>query len=131
LLRGITPENNDIYTKTGLINAAIEKLQIYKDMQDMLYDVDDPGPLRTLNEILSDKEFYKLLDDFVILRSNCKKQQIGIAEQELAKQKADPRSKERREANERLTKINEEREFLLWKYSHNIDTYLRKLLEVK
>ncbi len=97
----------------------------------MLYDVDDPGPLRTLNEILSDKEFYKLLDDFVILRSNCKKQQIGIAEQELAKQKADPRSKERREANERLTKINEEREFLLWKYSHNIDTYLRKLLEVK
>ncbi len=131
MLRGITPENNDIYTKTGLINAAIEKLQIYKDMQDMLYDVDDPGPLRTLNEILSDKEFYKLLDDFVILRSNCKKQQIGIAEQELAKQKADPRSKERREANERLTKINEEREFLLWKYSHNIDTYLRKLLEVK
>lgn len=131
MLRGITPENNDIYTKTGLINAAIEKLQIYKDMQDMLYDVDDPGPLRTLNEILSDKEFYKLLDDFVILRSNCKKQQIGIAEQELAKQKADPRSKERREANERLTKINEEREFLLWKSSHNIDTYLRKLLEVK
>ena len=131
MLRGITPENNDIYTKTGLINAAIEKLQIYKDMQDMLYDVDDPGPLRTLNEILSDKEFYKLLDDFVILRSNCKKQQIGIAEQELAKQKADPRSKERREANERLTKINEEREFLLWKYSHTIDTYLRKLLEVK
>jgi len=32
-----------------------------------------------------------------------------VAEQELAKQKADPRSKEHRETNKRLSQINEER----------------------
>lgn len=83
----------------------------------MLYDRNEPGPLGVLNEMLSDKEFFTLPTEFVLLRAKWKK--------------TEPRSKEHKEAGDRLIQLKDNGEFLLWKYSRSIDSFTRKLLVVK
>lgn len=131
LLLGASAENHEIYSTTGLVDKAVSQLSKYKDIEDMLYDHNEPGPLGLLNEMLSDEDFLTLLYEFVFLRSEWKENQIKVAEQELSKKKTNPRSKERKKAEELLIQLKDQREFLLWKYSHSIDSFIRKLLEVK
>jgi transcriptional regulator with XRE-family HTH domain len=131
LLLGASAETYEIYSTTGLVDAAVAELSKYKEIEDMLYDRNEPGPLSLLNEMLSDEEFFALLNEFVLLRAKWKKIQIEIAELELIKKTTEPRSKERKEAGERLIQLKDDEEFLLWKYSHSVDTYIRKLLEAK
>ncbi|MBT9174044.1 MAG: HTH-type transcriptional regulator Xre [Syntrophomonadaceae bacterium] len=131
LLLGASAETYEIYSTTGLIDAAVSQLGKYKEIEDMLYDRNEPGPLGVLNEMLSDEEFFTLLTEFVLLRAKWKKIQVETAEQELLRKKTEPRSKERKEAGERLIQLKDDGEFLLWKFSRSIDSFTRKLLEVK
>lgn len=131
LLRGASAETYDIYRTTGLVDSAIEKIQKYNNspQADFAEDGEDVY-IDLINELLSDDDYYDLLWQLLAFRREW--QSIGkeIAALETAIKEHEPRSRERREANERIRELEERREFMLWQYEHRTDAYLRKLLEV-
>lgn len=131
LLRGASAETYDIYRMTGLVDAAVEKLNKYNNSPEADFSDGEPVYIDLLNELLSDDAFYSLLWQFLRFRKDWQGIHAEIASQERAAKSAKPQSKERREASGNIRELGERAEFLLWKYEHSTDAYIRKLLEVK
>lgn len=87
ILLGASAETHEIYSTTGLVDKAVAELNKYKDIEDMLYDKNEPGPLGLLNEILSEEEFFTLLYEFVLLRAEWKRNIAETAKLEAEKEK--------------------------------------------
>ncbi len=130
LLRGASAETYDIYRLTGLVDAAIEKMGKYNNSPEADFADGEPVYIDLINELLSDDRFFALLRQFLSFRTEWRGIQAELKVKEKAAKTSEPRSAERRAANEQLKELNERAEFLLWKHAHSLDAYTRKLLEV-
>lgn len=129
LLRGSSAETYDIYRMTGLVDAAIEKVNKYNNSPEADFSDGEPVYIDLINELLSDDGFYALLWQFLGFRKEWRGIQAELKIQEKTAKAAEPRSAERRSANERIKELNERAEFLFWKHTHGLDAYTKELLE--
>jgi transcriptional regulator with XRE-family HTH domain len=130
LLRGASAKTYDIYSTTGLVDSSVEMLRDNKSVDDDFFG-GDIGTIDLVNELLSDSECFTLLRSFISIRADWRDVQSQIAEYKQTCKAAEPRSVERRDANEAIKELQEQAEFLLWKYEHSVDAYIHKLLEKK
>ncbi|MDR1409262.1 MAG: helix-turn-helix domain-containing protein [Oscillospiraceae bacterium] len=129
LLRGSSAETYDIYRMTGLVDAAIEKMNKYNNSPEADFADGELVYIDLINELLSDDGYYALLWQFLDFRKEWRSIQAELKEQEKAAKAAEPRSAERRKVNESIRDLNECAEFLRWKYTHRLDAYTKGLLE--
>lgn len=116
LLRGISTESTgslDIYATTGLTDAAIQSLADEKNASDFLFD---NGRIPLVNELLSDKNFYALLEKYVHFRAEWKiLQKESKAEK---KQETDGTNQD-----EYAMTTEEKSAFLKWKFFQDAEQY--------
>lgn len=128
LIRGTSAENHDIYATTGLVDSAVKMLSRRKSVEDDFYD-GTSDTIELINLLLSDFKFYSLLTEFNTLRADWNTVQTNLSEQAQIIKNAAPRSEVRRNAEETKKELVERAEFLLWKYEHSLDGYIRGWLE--
>lgn len=127
LIRGASAENYDIYAATGLVDAAIDKLGRKKSIEDD-FGGNGTDTIPMINVLLSDDKYYELLQSFASLRADWMQAQAALDEQRKAAKNASPRSEAWRYANAAIKELSERAEFLLWRYEHSLDEYVRKML---
>lgn len=122
LLRGISTETTgalDVYATTGLTDAAIQSLADEKKASDFLFD---NGRIPMANELLADKSFFVLLENYVHFRMEWKALQ---KESKIAKkQKTDDTD----HAEYAMTS-EEKAAFLKWKFLQEVEQYFVEKLD--
>lgn len=122
LLRGISTESTgslDIYATTGLTDAAIQSLADEKNTSDFLFD---NGRIPLVNELLSDKRYFALLEKYVHFRAKWKSlQKESKAEK---KQETDDTNQD-----EYAMTAEEKAAFLKWKFFQETEQYFMDKLE--
>jgi transcriptional regulator with XRE-family HTH domain len=116
LLRGASAQALDIHRRTGLTDAALNSLENEKTVVDVILGGDDTR-IDLVNELLSDKDFFYLLEEFVLFRHEWRTTMSKLA------------GSDKTGAKEH--KLRERIDFLHWKYSQQVGKYIERLLEGK
>jgi transcriptional regulator with XRE-family HTH domain len=106
LLRGASAQALNVHRKTGLTDAALKTLTDEKNVSETFFDGN--GRIDMVNELLADKDFFYLLEEFVHFRREWR---------------------EITAADDGDRNAQDGAEFLRWKYTRQVDKYIDKLLE--
>ena len=115
LLRGASSQALDIHRTTGLTDAALNSLADEKNTDELILD-GESGRIELVNELLADKDFFFLLEEFVHFRREWRSIHAELANVDMD--------------TDRTLELRERAEFLRWKHSQLVGKYIEKLLEV-